>query len=81
MTKAKAQDAEYDRLNVHDDQFDISEAFISIAIAVAAIAALIRSYPMLYFAWASGTTGIVFGLAGFLGWGLRPEFLVKLIGT
>jgi hypothetical protein len=81
MAKAKAQDAEYNRLNVHDDQFDISEAFISIAIAVAAIAALIQSYMMLYFAWASGGVGITFGLAGFLGWSIRPDILVQLIGT
>jgi hypothetical protein len=81
MAKAKAQDAEYNRLNAYDDQFDISEAFISIAIAVAAIAALVQSYLLLYFAWTSGGAGIVFGVAGFLGWSLRPEFLVQLIGT
>jgi len=81
MAKARAQDAEYDRLNVFDDQFDISEAFISIAIAVAAIAALIESYMLLYLAWVSGTVGILFGVAGFLGWGWRVGFLVQLIGT
>jgi Domain of unknown function (DUF4337) len=81
MTKAKAQDAEYNRLNAYDDQFDISEAFISIAIAVAAIAALLQSYALLCFAWASGATGMAFGIAGFLGWNFRPEFLVQLIGT
>ncbi len=81
MAKAKALEAEYDRLNVHDDQFDISEAFISIAIAVAAVAALVDNFMLLYLAWASGITGIVFGLAGFLGWSIRPEFLVLLLGT
>lgn len=81
MAKAKALEAEYDRLNVHDDQFDISEAFISIAIAVAAVAALVENILLLYLAWGSGLTGILFGLAGFLGWGIRPEFLVQLLGT
>lgn len=81
MAKAKGLEAEYDRLNMHDDQFDISEAFISIAIAVAAVAALTEHFILLYIAWASGTAGIMFGLAGFLGWGIRPEFLVQLLGT
>lgn len=81
MAKAKGLEAEYDRLNMHDDQFDISEAFISIAIAVAAVAALTEHFILLYIAWASGTAGIMFGLAGLLGWGIRPEFLVQLLGT
>lgn len=81
MAKAKALEAEYDRLNMHDDQFDISEAFISIAIAIAAVAALTDHFMLLYIAWASGAAGIVFGLAGFVGWGIRPEFLVQLLGT
>ena len=74
MAKAKANEAEYDRLNVHDDQFDISEAFISIAIAVAAIAALVESYMLLYFAWVSGGIGIFWGVAGFMGWGFVSDF-------
>lgn len=81
MEKAKGFETEYDRLNMHDDQFDVSEAFISIAIAVAAVAALVDNFLLLYFAWASGVTGIVFGLAGFVGWGLRPLWLVQLLGT
>ena len=81
MAKAQALEAEYDRLNVHDDQFDISEAFISIAIAVAAVAALVDNFLLLYLAWGSGAIGVVFGLAGFLGWSIRPEFLVQLLGT
>ncbi len=81
MAKAKALEAEYDRLNTHDDQFDMSEAFISIAIAVSAVGALVDSFALLYLAWASGAAGMAFGLAGFLGWGIRPEFLVQLLGT
>lgn len=81
MAKAKALEAEYDRLNIHDDQFDVSEAFISIAIAVAAVAALVDNFLLLYLAWGSGAFGIVFGLAGFLDWSLRPLWLVQLLGT
>ncbi len=42
--KAEGQEKEYDRLNFRDDQFDMSEAFSSIAIAVAAVASLVDSY-------------------------------------
>jgi hypothetical protein len=81
-TRAKAEglEAEYDRLNFRDDQFDMSDAFMAIAIALAAVAALTEMYALLVISWISGSIGIAFGLAGFLGWGIRPEFLVKLLG-
>ncbi len=81
-TRAKAEglEAEYDRLNFRDDQFDMSDAFMAIAIALAAVAALTEMYALLVISWISGATGIAFGLAGFLGWGIRPEFLAKLLG-
>ncbi len=81
MDKAKSLEAEYDSLNIHDDQFDISEAFISIAIALAAVAALVDNFLLLYIAWLSGAAGTTFGLAGFLGWSIRPLLLVQLLGT
>ncbi len=47
-TRAKAEglEAEYDRLNFRDDQFDMSDAFMAIAIAVAAVAALTEMYAL-----------------------------------
>ena len=82
-TRAKAvdQEKEYDRLNFRDDQFDMSDAFSSIAIAVAAVAALVDSFWLLYFAWGSGTIGLFFGIAGFAGLNFRPEWLAQLLGT
>jgi hypothetical protein len=82
-TRAKAErpEAEYERLNFRDDQFDLSDVFLSIAIAVAAVSALVDSFPLLYFGWASGALGLVFGTAGFAGWNFRPEWLASLLGT
>jgi hypothetical protein len=69
--QAEGFQAEYDALNVHDDQFDASDAAIGVAVAVAAVAALSESFPALVVAWLFGGFGIVMGLAGFLGWGLK----------
>ena len=81
MAKAKALEAEYDRLNFRDDQFDMSDAFLSIGVAVAAVAALTDSFWLLALAWGSGAIGLTFGIAGFAGLNLRPEWLASLLGT
>ena len=82
-TRARAEglEKEYDRLNFRDDQFDMSEAFLSIAIAVSAVAALVDSFPLLYVAWGSGALGIFFSFAGFAGLNFRPEWLAQFLGT
>ena len=81
MTKAKTLEAEYDRLNFRDDQFDMSDAFLSIAVALAAVASLTEMFWLLAVAWGSGALGLMFGGAGFLGLNLRPEWLAQLLGT
>lgn len=82
-TRAKAEglEKEYDRLNFRDDQFDMSEAFLSIAIAVSAVAALVESFPLLFVAWGSGLIGIFFNIAGFTGLNFRPDWLAQFLGT
>jgi hypothetical protein len=82
-TRARAEDLEkeYTRLNLRDDQFDISDALISIAIAVAAVAALVDLWWLLYFAWGSGALGLAFGIAGFADIGFRAQWLANLLGT
>lgn len=77
--KARAHENLYDTLNFHDDQFDMSDAALSIAIAVAAVAALTDKWALLLFSWGAGAFGIVFGLAGFLGWRLHPDWLVAFL--
>lgn len=80
--KAKAEgfSAQYDALNVHDDQFDASDALISIAVSIAAVAALVEIPAALWASWGFGALGAVMGLAGFLGWSLHSAFLSKLLG-
>jgi hypothetical protein len=77
--EAEAFQAQYDALNVHDDQFDACDAFIAIAISIAAVAALVESFPALITAWLFGAAGAFMGLAGFLGWAIRSP-LAQLLG-
>jgi hypothetical protein len=78
--KAEGMEKEYDRLNFRDDQFDMSDAFSAIAIAVAAVAALVDNFWLLYIAWGSGGLGLLFGIAAFAGLNLRPEWLAQILG-
>ena len=70
----------YDALNVHDDQFDASEAALSTAISMAAVAALAESFPLLFAGWAFGSFGLFLGLCGFAGWGFHPDVLSTVLG-
>ena len=79
-TKAKAFEANYDALNVHDDQFDAADALMSIAVSAAAVSAVVETFAVLALAWVFGGCGIVMGLAGFLGWSIHPAFLSTLLG-
>lgn len=77
---AKAQSDQYDALNVHDDQFDASDAAVSTAISIAAVAALVESASLLWAGWAFGAFGLFMGLCGFLGWSFHPALLSGLLG-
>jgi len=81
VLKSRAEDfqAQYDALNVHDDQFDAADALISIAVSIAAVAALVEVPAALGASWGFGALGIIMGLAGFLGWSLHSAFLSKLL--
>jgi len=76
---AEGAENDYDRLNVHDDQFDMSEALISIAIALLGVSALTRKRPLVVFAILVATFGVVLGLAGFLGWNIHPDAFAKFL--
>jgi hypothetical protein len=80
-TRAKAErlEAEYDRLNFRDDQFDMSDVFLSIAVAVSAVAALVDSFALLYFAWASGALACLWH-RGLCGLEFPPEWLAQCWG-
>jgi len=78
--RAKGYAAQYDALNIHDDQFDASEAMITTAISLAAVAALSESFGLVAGSWAFGAFGIFLGVCGFAKWGFHPDILSNFLG-
>jgi hypothetical protein len=77
--QAEKNQATYDALNFRDDQFDLSDAAIAIAIALLAVASLTELPLLFWLALLPSGFGVVMGLSGLMGWGLHPESLVKLL--
>ena len=80
--KASAEgfEHEYDRLNVHDDQFDAAEACLTVCIALFGVTALTRKRWLFGLGLGMMGLGLALGVAGFLGLGLHPDFLARLLG-
>ena len=79
-TQADGLAHQYDALNVHDDQFDMSEACFSVGIALMGVTALTQKRWLFVFASVFAGFGMLFGLAGFCGWNLHPDWLAKVLG-
>jgi len=77
--QAGADQKAYDDLNFHDDQFDLSDAAIAIAIALLAIASLTQLWWLFALSLVPSAFGFVMGLAGLIGWALHPTALVRLL--
>ena len=69
----------YNSFNLHDDQFDMSDALISIAVSLAAVAALAETRWLLFAAWGFGGFGLLMGIAGFAGWAIHPNALASFL--
>jgi hypothetical protein len=80
--QAEAEQAgkDYDAMNVHDDQFDLAEACLSVAVALAGVTALTKKRWLFGVAGAFALIGILYGLAGFLHWQLHSDFMAKVLG-
>jgi hypothetical protein len=77
--QAEGYQKQYDALNVRDDQFDMSEALLSVGIALFGVTALTRKRWLLVVAIGFAGFGSMLGFAGFLGWNLHPEWLARLL--
>jgi hypothetical protein len=74
--QAEQAQANYDKLNYRDDQFDLSEAAMAIAIALLAITALTHLWWLYWLALIPSVFGLVIGLAGLFGLPFHPDFLI-----
>lgn len=77
--QALADQANYDALNFHDDQFDLSDALIAIAISLLAITSLTQLWWLYGLSLVPAGFGVLMGLAGLAGWTLHPTLLIKLL--
>ena len=80
LKKLAAQDQkDYDAANFRDDQFDLSDALLAIAISLLAVTALTCQRWLYVVALAPTGFGILMGLAGLLEWSIHPAALVRLL--
>ncbi len=76
---ADQADKTYNELNYHDDQFDLSDAMLALAISLLAMTALTQKRWLFILAMLPTLFGVVMGLAGLLGWKIHPDSLTRLL--
>ena len=80
--KKQAEDADkrYNDLNYHDDQFDLSDALLAIAIAMLAVTALTDLWWMFWLSLIPSGFGVLMGFAGLINsTAIHPDGLIKLL--
>jgi chromosome segregation ATPase len=75
--EAEGYEHKYESLNQQHDLFDLSDAAMSVAIALLGVTALTRKKWLLAVAGVFLLTGVFFGVAGFLNWQIHPETAIK----
>jgi hypothetical protein len=79
--KKQAEDyqKQYDYLNLFDDQFDMTEALLTISIAMFGIASLTQRKWLLWFASGMSLLGIILGLTAFMKISLHSDFVSNIL--
>lgn len=77
--KAEGFKKQYDDINLFDDQFDMTDALLSISIALFGITALTRKKWLFYFAAGVSMLGIIYGLTAFMGISLHNDFVARIL--
>ena len=70
---------QYDDINLFDDQFDMTEALLSISIALFGITALTRKRWLFYFAAGVSLLGMIYGITAFMGISLHNDFVARIL--
>lgn len=77
--QAEQDQLTYDALNYRDDQFDLSDALIALAISLLALTALTHKKWLYWVALVPTFLGVMMGLAGLFGWHLHSDTLARLL--
>lgn len=76
---AEQDQKDYDAANFKDDQFDLSDTLLAIAISLLAITALTQQRGLYFAALVPTGFGVLMGLAGLAGWPIHPNGLIALL--
>jgi Domain of unknown function (DUF4337) len=79
-TQAEGFQKEYDDINLFDDQFDMTEALLTISIAMLGITSLTQKKWLLYFSSAVSLLGFILGITAFMKISLHSDFISKILG-
>jgi hypothetical protein len=77
--QAEQDQVRYDTLNYRDDQFDLCDALVALAISLLALTALTHKPWLYWLALVPTVFGVAMGLAGLMGWHLHPTTLVQML--
>jgi hypothetical protein len=69
----------YDALNYRDDQFDLSDSLVALAISLLALTALTQRRWLFFIALVPTLLGVLMGLAGLLAWRIHPDALSRML--
>ena len=75
--QAEADQQTYDALNYRDDQFDLSDTLLALAISMLAVTTLTGRRWMYWCALVPTALGVLMGLAGLAGWHIHPDTIVQ----
>jgi len=75
--QAEQDQQTYDALNYRDDQFDLCDTLIALAISMMAVTALTRKEWLFLLALVPVALGVLMGLAGLFEWHIHPDVIAR----
>jgi hypothetical protein len=78
---AKDAEADYDKLNYRDDQFDLSDTLVAMAISLLAVTSLTGKRWLYWVALVPTLLGVLMGLAGLLSLKIHPDAVTSLLSV
>jgi hypothetical protein len=79
QAQARQDEANYDALNFRDDQFDLSDAALALALSLLALTSLTRQRWLYVAALVPTAIGVFYGAAGLFGLPFHPSWLTSLL--